>query len=146
MADYEHNGTPITFDPANCAFRASIAGVIVRKPSLAAIKKAIDKTSAFVPFTAIVSQWGEKPKVIKIINQKVSKHSGYSQTRRVLFIDEDGHQHSPENLYVNTPENLKLLNAANKHDADMSKQKKALEEESDRLWNLVHRVTVEDKK
>lgn len=59
--NYKHRDIDITFDEQRGTFSATVAGKLVRKGSLLAMKKLIDKNAAsgFVPFTALSFHYGD---------------------------------------------------------------------------------------
>ena len=101
---WKHLGTEIGFDSERAEFVATIGGVVVTKPSLEAMKKAIAKhqISGFKPFEAICLNKG---KAEKVTVTGISKKSNFSSVRH--WIISDG-RYSYE-LAKDSPKNLKLV-------------------------------------
>lgn len=108
VMEYEHKGIKIAFDATSAEFSAHVAGRFKRSTSLAAIKKAIDKSQTFAAFDALrAASWESKDRGENYVPCRVigiEKPRGAASYRnRPLWIIDSGSTKSE--LWVDTPEN-----------------------------------------
>lgn len=120
---FEHNNVQITV-AKNGEFSAVIKGVVTKKASLAAIKKAIDSATAFVPFKALVGDFQcRDPKEVEIVGiQKARGKKSYHNPD--LWLDSAGRTHRWATR--DTPENRALIKASKDIEAEHARAKKAV--------------------
>lgn len=122
---------------ATGTFAATINGAKVTKPSVTAIKNAIDKSDAFLVFEGFVNgDWGtDKPKRVKIVGHYLKRKKWGSDDE--YWIMENGGK--PRTVYTLDSEKalLELREAKQRHtkeiDALKKKQAEALAKIHDRI-------------
>ena len=111
-----HQSVTIALNEVTGASSAVINGVTVKKPSLKAIKKAIDaaKAAVFEPFTAIEDTTGWRGTVPKFKRVRVTgvKPQGRFRWDHPAYILSDGRKMAADGLLVDTPENVAAFLAA----------------------------------
>lgn len=110
--EYEHKGVKIVFDAEKGKFSASINGKQESRGSLDAIKKAIDKVDAFVPFVALreyATFSGPAYSEVTVVGIKKARVSKYAYRQDADdWLLSTGYQE--RSVYANTPENIAALN------------------------------------
>ena len=101
---WKHLGTEIGFDSERAEFVATIGGVVVTKPSLEVMKKAIAKhqISGFKPFEAICLDKGRAEKVTVTGISESRNHSSV----KYWILSDGGYSYE---LAKESPKNLKLV-------------------------------------
>ena len=102
MSTFNHKGVEITVNAAG-VFTAVVGGVTTRKPSLGAMRAAIDKVDAFTPFKALCLTYGDHLSKIAVVGTADTKRTFH----RIVWREKDGCQHSE--VYENTPAIRKAL-------------------------------------
>lgn len=138
----EHRGIAITMNERTGAFSAKINGENESRTSLAALKKAIDKSLAtdFVPFSAYRDRSYEERKLpegdvpgmikIKVVNATENKRASYWEKHK--FVTEDGRTLTNAVLADN-PKNIAAYLALHTFDAETQRIDKERKEKSNQL-------------
>lgn len=107
MSTFTHNGTKIDIEPDG-TFKALGPSGVLKAPSLAAIKKKIDKEKPFTAFPALAFSGGLTKKLDAFMVVGVRK-STRSYSNDVFYVCSDGQERM--RIYYDTPENRKKLKA-----------------------------------
>lgn len=120
----EYNGIPIEVTDAGI-FRAKVGGNVLVAPSVAALKKKMDATEKFVPFTAVVPDppYGVSPREYKRV-QVLARKSVRGKWHWVL---DNGRSHTQ--VFADTPASVDALIAK---DAIVFRHRKEREEMMER--------------
>lgn len=140
MAEFEHNGTKITFNESNGDFVAYVNSVRVEKLSLAAMKKHIDGAAAdgFKAFSCLLkARYSEAFEKVNVIGFRVEKKRDSWRKDKLKFVIE-GEQHiDPSELFIDTPENMVAYKAADKYRKETQKIEEDRSEKQKKLWDAV---------
>jgi hypothetical protein len=98
---FEHKGIPIVVS-ATGEFSAKVDGNTLTAPSLAALKKKLDRLKPFEPFNAFTLYHDGDVRKHRIIG--VRKHRGYNQYH---WHTDSGH--TPATVYADTKENMAIV-------------------------------------
>lgn len=123
-------------------FSAMVGGAYKKCPSLAAIKKVIDKANTFAVFTGLVNNI-YKSSTVKIV--AVNKAARRFQDG-LVFLDNGGREF--KELYLNTPQNIKVIAAAKalaeQHEKETDEMSERHERERDKARSLIVTLTPEN--
>lgn len=145
MPDFDHAGHKIHMNPANGKFSAIIDGEQVVKPSLPAIKKAIEKSMAiaFKPHTAIASVGynTKKGKIgdtgytrVKVLRPPVLKNARWRGKVLHFTVESDsGGTVEITDIYKDEPGTLAAIKAMNEFDKKERRIKEELEREEKKV-------------
>jgi hypothetical protein len=109
-----HNGVQIFITPAG-SFSATINGEAQNRPSVAALKKLIEKKATFAPFAIIDEErsYGSADKHPGKIKERTitgaKKNARSRSWANNVWLDSTGHEHST--VYPDTPENRAAMQA-----------------------------------
>lgn len=127
---FEFRGVPIAVKD-NGEFAAVIGGKELTAPSLAAIKKKLERTKPFEPFDGFLMYHGGDMKQTRVIG--VKKHRNYNSYH---WITQGGY--TPSVVYMSTKENLAIAKQITKlHDERDAAEKKYNERIQDLEKKLV---------
>lgn len=138
MSNMDYKGTPILFHPASAKFSAVIDGDEVFKPSVDAVKKAIDKSlaSRFTPFSALIvdgyNGFRRGVRKVNIVSLHENTRSNYEDDR-YRFIEEGKEKEKHAAVLKDTPDNEKLCSEIQAFDLESDR----IKNERDALRNTM---------